>query len=211
MKLIISTFLAICLLSLSAFGQVEMAKKVYETGHATDCDVGGIIQNIRDTEFVDNTKAKLYIINHGTKYWALRRLIQLNKQIDFMSIDRGRVEFAPPIPNPFLMTEFWIVPEGAENPKPTIYAEKVNEFGNAMSGDLKFGLFSLTEKLDSNVLYICNFGTKREKSKRVKVISNLIKFLSFEKYGIQIIDGGISKTLKTEFWLVTTKVEQNEK
>jgi hypothetical protein len=194
------TFLVICLLSFSAFGQEETAGKIYEIPEAMDGDIKNSIQNIRDSELAKNLKSKLYVFNHGSPLLVKRRLKQLNKAFQFLSIV-NQIEIASPIPNPFLMTEFWIVPEGAENPKPTNYAEKVNEYGTATSGDLKFGLLSLTEKLDSNVLYMCNFGTKREKLKRVKVISNLIKFLSFEKYGIQIIDGGTSKTIKTEFWL----------
>ncbi len=209
----IFTFLAICLLSFSVFGQGEVAKKEAYKVDETDASpsIKHIIQNIRDDELAENPTSKLYIINHGTPSLTANRIKTLSRAFLFLAIDTNRVEFSQPIPNPFLMTEFWIVPEGAENPKPTIYAEKINEFGNAMSGDLKFGLFSLTEKLDSNVLYICNFGTKKEKLKRVKVISNLIKFLSFEKYGIQLIDGGSGKTLRTEFWIVTTKKEQNGK
>jgi hypothetical protein len=212
MKTIIFTFLAICLLSLSVFGQDETASKINESGPTNECDMGNIIKNIRDAELAENPKAKLYIVNYGTSILLEKRLRQLNKAFDFILYTddfKSRVEIAQPIPNPFLMTEFWIVPEGAENPKPTTYAEKVDEVGYATNGDLKSRFHSFTEKLDSNGLYICNFGSKKEKLKRVKVISNLIKFLSFERYGIQIIDGGTSKILKTEFWLVPSKVEQN--
>jgi hypothetical protein len=209
MKMVIFTFLAICLLSLSVFGQDETARKINESGPATECDMNNQVQNIRDTELAANPKARLYIINYGTSALVAKRLRQLNRQFDFLPVDRSRIEIAQPIPNPFLITEFWIVPEGAENPKPTTYAEKVDEVGYATNGDLKSRFHSFTEKLDSNGLYICNFGSKKEKLKRVKVISNLIKFLSFERYGIQIIDGGTSKILKTEFWLVPSKVEQN--
>jgi hypothetical protein len=206
MKLIIFTFLAGCLLSFSAFGQGETARKIHEFGE--QISIKADVQNIRDSELTENPKAKLYIINYGTPISVEKRLKQLNKAFDFVFYTddyKSRIEVAPTILNPFLMTEFWIVPEGAENPKPTIYAEKVEEIGYITNGDLKSRFQSLTEKLDSNVLYICNFGSKKEKLKRLKWISNLIKFLSFEKYGIQIIDGGTSKTLKTEFWLMPKK------
>jgi hypothetical protein len=209
MKSIIFTFLTICLLSFSAFGQTEMtdkeAIKVDETGVGFGCDWNTRLARLRD-EGTFNSKASIGLLIYkgitDKPQVYLQQLKSINREVDFVGLDRAKIKIIDGGFRETYTVEFWIVPEGAENPKPPTYAEKVNEFGNAMSGDLKFGLFSLTEKLDSHVLYICNFGSKKNKLKRVKVISSLIKFLSFEKFGIQLIDGGTSKTLKTEFWLM---------
>jgi hypothetical protein len=211
MKFFTFTFLAICLLSFSAFGQGETARKIYEIPETTDGDIKNSIQNIRDDELAKNLKSKLYVVNHGLPLLVERRLKQLNKAFDFLGINRTRVEISQPIPNPFLMTEFWIVPEGAENPKPTIYAEKFGEFGTDLSEGKELLQNLRDSYMSANPLlnaFIVNYGTKKQQVLRMKNMKKAVKFLLLDESRIQIVDGGTSKTLKTEFWIVPPKSEK---
>lgn len=212
MKLIIFTFLAVCLLSFSAFGQTEAAKKNAFKVAETDASpsIKHIIQNIRDTELAADPTSKLYIINYGTPKLVAMRVKNLNRAFDFMPVDKSRVEFAPQIPNPFLMTEFWIVPEGAENPKPTTYSKKVEEVWAATDGDVRRTLEIFAEKLSETKTsgYLVNYGTKQQKLKRIKQINKAFGYITIKELRILIVDGGYSKHLRTEFWIVPPKSEK---
>jgi hypothetical protein len=209
MRSIIFTVLVVCFLSFSVFGQT--ARKVYEFGE--QISIKADIQNIRDTELEVNPTAKLYIINYGTPILVEKRLKQLNKAFDFLAVDRMRVEIAPPISNPFLMTEFWIVPEGAENPKPTNYAEKFDEarnepFEKLLANFTKF--YNQLAKKENSTGYIVNFGTKKQKTTRLRQLNKAFSFMpiNIDRVRIIIVDGGYSKTIKTEFWIVPPKSEK---
>jgi hypothetical protein len=206
----IFTFLAICLLGFSVFGQDETAKKEAYKVDETDASpsIKHIIQNIRDGELAENPTSKLYIINHGTPMLVEMRVKSLNRAFDFMPVDKSRVEFAPPVPYPFLMTEFWIVPEGAENPKPTIYAEKFGEISVANNKTVTLTIEKFNAKLNENpslIGYFINYGTPKQKAVRVKQISDALGFLNCFGPRYVFYNGGSAKTIKTELWIVPPK------
>jgi hypothetical protein len=209
MKWIIFTFSAICLLSFSLFAQTEQANKIGEIEDTSDGDIKNTVHNIRDNELAKNFKSKLYIINYGTPQLVTKRMKQLNKAFDFTPVDRTRIEIAPPIPYPFLMTEFWIVPEGAENPKPTIYAEKFTSFKTANNSFVSITIQKFVKKVnETSIGYIVNFGTKNQKAARIKQLNKAFNFIGIETYRIVIVDGGSAKTVKTELWIVPPKSEK---
>jgi hypothetical protein len=217
MKSIIFTVVAICLLSLSAFGQTEKAKneaiKIDEVGEGIGCDWNTRLARLRD-EGVFNSEASIgLLIYEGVTdkpQIYLQQLKSINKEIDFVGIDRAKIKIIDGGFRETYTVEFWIVPEGAENPKPTIYAEKVSEFGADLY-EVKELLQSLRDKMGENPLlkaFIVNYGTKKQRVLRMKNMKKAVNFLSLDESRIQIVDGGTSKILKTEFWIVPPKSEK---
>jgi hypothetical protein len=204
MKLIILTHFVICIFSLLTFAQSKAAVKIFNIGEMVDGDLKNHVLQIREGELRKSLKSKLYIVKYGSMQMVARRLRQLNKAIDFLRIDRTRFEIAAPIPNPFLMTEFWIVPEKAENPNPSKYSEKFSEIGLATDGMVKIRIkqfFERMEKTPNSIAYFLNYGSAKQKAIRVKQINKSINFLMHDMFRLILVDGGYSKTLKTELWI----------
>ena len=84
---------------------------------APDDDVKNRLMNIRDTQLGADPTATLYIINTGSAKEKAVRVKQLNKAIDFVGIDRSRVQIVDGGTSGRTLTEFWIVPAGAEPPQ----------------------------------------------------------------------------------------------
>lgn len=91
--------------------------KVNEQGPAVDDDVKNSLQNIRDGELGADPTAMLYIINTGSKAAKAKRVKQLNKAIDFLPMDRSRIVFVDGGTSGRMLTEYWIVPAGAQPPQ----------------------------------------------------------------------------------------------
>jgi hypothetical protein len=94
----------------------QPAKKVNEQGPAVDDDVKNSLQNIRDGELGSDPTAMLYIINTGSKAAKAKRVKQLNKAIDFLPMDRSRITIVDGGTSGRALTEYWIVPAGAQPP-----------------------------------------------------------------------------------------------
>jgi hypothetical protein len=216
MKLIVFTFLAICLLSFSVFGQPETAKKeaylAAKVGNTYYSDINNSLQNLRDSNSNDVDFA--FVIYKGiadSPNVFNRQLKNLHECFDFLAIDRKRVTIIEGGYRTSYMNEFWIVPKGAENPKPTNYAEKFTSFRVATNSFVSTTLQNFLKKLNEKenaVGYIVNFGTKKQKVFRIKQLNKSFDFMGIDRPGIVIVDGGSGKTLKTEFWIVPPKSEK---
>ena len=105
-------------------------------------------------------------------------------------------------------TELWVVPKGADLPKPTptekFRAEIFAEFGNTSGEFISDKLEKFYVKLQQNPTdqaYIINYGSAEEVKKRELQIRDSIRFRHIRAHRITIIsaEGAI---LKTVLWLV---------
>jgi hypothetical protein len=94
-----------------------VATKVNEQGKAVDDDVKKALQDIRDTDFQSDPTATLYIINRGSAKEKAVRVRQLNKAIPFLGMDASRIKIVDGGSAPALVTEYYMVPAGAQNPQ----------------------------------------------------------------------------------------------
>jgi hypothetical protein len=107
----------------SASGEVDRTppppqpRKVNEQGPAPDDDVKAALLNIRDGELGADPTATLYIINTGSAKDKAKRVKQLEKAIKFLGIDPTRVKIVDGGESGRALTEYWIVPAGAEPPQ----------------------------------------------------------------------------------------------
>lgn len=69
-------------------------------------------------ELANDKTAQGYIINYGSSREIARRERHIKSQITFREIDAKRITFIQGGISKEIKTEFWIVPEGAEPPKP---------------------------------------------------------------------------------------------
>jgi hypothetical protein len=204
MKSFVFALLFVFVMSVSVTAQTEVARKVGDLGSTSDGDVKKSVQDIRDAELNENPGSKLYIINYGISNTLRGRLIQLEKAFIFLGLERKTIEISTSITNPFLLTEFWIVPEKAENPKPSEYAEKFSEIGLATDGKVKIRIqqfFERIEKTPNSIAYFLNYGSAKQKTLRIKQINKSINFLMHDSFRLIVVDGGYSKTVKTELWI----------
>jgi len=106
----------------SASGEVavkeekKVAKKVGDQGPANDDEVKAFMMNIRDTEFNADPTGTLYLINTGNAKAKAKRVKQLNKAIDFLGMDKTRIRIVDGGESGRELTEYWMVPAGAEPP-----------------------------------------------------------------------------------------------
>ena len=115
-----SEFCADCRTTASASSDIECKPKKEKTkveqGPAVTDDVKNILQNIRDGELGADPTAMLYIVNTGSKKAVADRVKQLNKSIDFLPMDRSRIQIINHVTSGAINTEYWIVPAGVEPP-----------------------------------------------------------------------------------------------
>jgi hypothetical protein len=216
MKLVIFTYLLICLLNSSLFGQTETAKKeaykVATAGVTYYSDINNSLQNLRDSN--PNDVSFAFVIYKGigdSPKVHTRQLKNLQMCFDFLPIDRKRVTVIEGGYQVSYMNEFWVVPEGAENPKPTDYAEKFTSFRTAKNGFVSTTLQNFLKKVsekENSVGYIVNFGTKKQKAVRIKQLNKAFDFMGIGRARIVFVNGSYSKTLKTEFWIMPPKSEK---
>lgn len=93
------------------------AYKSEEFGKATN----GYVKMIFDgfmVELNNNPTAQGYIINYGTAKEIRARERQIRNAIAFRKYDRSRIVMVRGGNSGKLETQLWIVPAGAENPKP---------------------------------------------------------------------------------------------
>jgi hypothetical protein len=211
MKIIISLLSIVLLVNFSALSQKQTARKVDERRSTSYEDIDMCVQNIRDTELSGNPKLKLYIINYGTFKLVKDREKQLRGASRLLQLKTDQVELSTPIQNPFLLTEFWIVPEKAENPSPTKYAERFDKIGVATDNKVKLRIQQFQERMEktpNSIAYFINYGSQKQKAIRVKQINKSIDFQMQDGFRMIIVDGGYSKTVKTELWISNT-IENN--
>jgi hypothetical protein len=92
-------------------------KPAGNNGPAVADDIKNSLQNIRDTELGADPTATLYIFNTGSAKERAKRLVVLNKAIDFLGMDRSRIVIKDNGGSGAINTEYWIVPAGVQPPK----------------------------------------------------------------------------------------------
>ena len=181
--------LILIVMSSFAFAQTDekpKALKLDEFERTSDEDVRARI----DVFFIDlnnNPTAEGYLISFGTAKEIALRTKQILASIKFRKYDPQRITLVNGGFSGIMKTECWIVPAGAENPKPESTAKKLTEFGKATSGEIKRDLDFFYIELNSNPDYqgyIVNFGSTKAVTAREKEI---IRFATFRKYDLSRI------------------------
>ncbi len=93
------------------------ASPVDEYGALKDDDVKARVDNFY-IQLNNSPSARGYIINYGTPAQVRKQKAQIMKAINFRKYDASRVTFVDGPNNGQVMTKFWLVPAGAENPQP---------------------------------------------------------------------------------------------
>jgi len=97
-------------------------------------------------------------------------------------------------------------PNQNEPPK----AFKVDELGNLPNGHMKALIDSFFSNLmnDSTALgYIITYGSEREGARRERFLRNYMTMRNFDQSKIKLVNGGITKDINTELWIVPAKAE----
>lgn len=119
--------LTIFLFSLTVFAQTQVAPKarmIDEFGSLGECDLGIRLENLRTELSSDETvKAKVIVYQsidaYPAEYDSNSLYRQIKKQMDFLRLDDTRVAFINGGFRKLVGAELWIVPKGAESPKPS--------------------------------------------------------------------------------------------
>jgi hypothetical protein len=222
MKFFTFTFLAICLLSFSVFGQDETVKitepsKYQEIEHRDKRgseDLKMAFWTLRDSFLAQNPKNSGLIINYGNNTDKTARIAEIKRTMAFLGLDEARVSFVDGGRFPFAFTEFWMIPENSFPPKPEKTAEFVDETGAISEKKLEAKYNRFCRKIEENentVGYIVSFGKWNTKEKRNSLLLKIQERSDCKTSRIEIVQGVFSKSLTTQFWIVTTKKEQNGK
>lgn len=122
-----SLFLILILFGSMAFAQTQeppKAIKIDEFGRLGECDLGARLDNLR-IELMNNSTAKgIIIVYHGidaypSEYNLNQLLRQIKTQMTFRSVDLSKIELIDGGFRKHISAELWIVPQGAEIPKPS--------------------------------------------------------------------------------------------
>ena len=99
--------------------------------------------------------------------------------------------------------------QGQENSEPKAY--KFDEFGKISNRefDKRFTKFLVKIQYEepTSTGYIINYGKASDVAKRERQIRNRISFRQYQAYRIVIVNGGLSKKLKTVIWIVPQGAE----
>lgn len=96
------------------------------------------------------------------------------------------------------------------NQNETPQAFKVEEFGNSTNGYMKALIDSFFGSLMNDSAaqgYIITYGSEREATRRERFLSNYMIMRDFDQSRIKLVNGGITKDIKTELWIVPAKAE----
>ncbi|MDQ3636257.1 MAG: hypothetical protein M3405_17410 [Acidobacteriota bacterium] len=113
-------------------------------------------------------------------------------------------------------TELWVIPKNAKKPTPTptekFKAELYKEFTNPSDTELKEIIVKVQDILGDNddiISYIITYGKSSEISNSENRIRNSIRRCGYSGQDCSFIfvNGGTSKNLKTEIWLVPRDAE----
>jgi hypothetical protein len=221
MKIVINICLIWVVISSTAFAQMNegqpKAVKLEEFGRANN----GFIKAIFDSFYIDvinNSDAKGSVIIYGSEKESERRERFFKSYIRFRSFDASRLEIIKAGYRNEVLTQFWRVPKGAENPKLEPTAIKFDEFGIIKPIELKRRIKKLRAKLEKNdskdlsQIYIVNYGN----DKNVSVRENAVKKHLYEDcrdcFGlsgprITFVRGSNNRTLRTTIWIIPPDAE----
>ena len=94
---------------------------------------------------------------------------------------------------------------GEVDKKPIIEPRKVGEFGPKVDDEVKKDIDALYAEMGTDPRqrgYIINYGSAKEKAKRVKQLEKAIKFLQYDRSRVDIVDGGGDGPINTVTWVV---------
>lgn len=175
----------------------------------------GHFRSVLDNFFVElqnNPDSQGLIINYGAKRELAARERLIKNHISFRKFPDSRISFINGGHSNQIKTQFWRVPQGAENPKPEPTAFIFDEFAAVTNANLKVKIENFYKELDKNPAfqdYIVNYGPNREVARRERLIRNSIDFRRTDDPASRIvfINGGKAGKLKTVIWLVPEGAE----
>lgn len=168
-------------------------------------------------ELANDPLATLTVINYRGFHNSSKELaIQLKKfdrALLFLRIDRSRVTIVDGGYRKEFISEFWIVPQGAEPPKPSNNVTKFEEFGIVSEKVWKAKFDKLLKQQSgncNNIIYLLHYGNKKTASKSAKKYLDYLaksKDCDLNPGRIVITDGGFAKKQKTEVWIIPPGIE----
>lgn len=203
-------FLILVVMSSFVFAQTEekpQAIKFDEFETATN----GYVKMKMDNYFLElnnNPSAIGNIINYGTNKEIAKREKQIRDSIKFRKYDASRVTLVNGGFRVIVQTQFWTVPSGAKTPKIESSSVKIAKLGKATSGEIKLNMDNFFTELNNNPDYkgyIINVGSAKMILEREKQIKSYISQRKYDLTRITFLNGGLSKTIKTEMWVDSTK------
>lgn len=211
-------FLTLILSSSIVFAQTQ------EKPQATKIDEFGLLdgsgkerfQNYA-VELANDPLATLSIINYrGFDTSSKALLFQLKKYeraIDFLRIDRSRVTIVDGGYRKEFISEFWIVPNGAEPPEPSNSVIKYDEFGILPEKVWKNKFDKLLKQQSGNCndkIYLINYGNKKTADKSAKKYLDYLaksRECDLDPRRVVVTNGGFAKKQKTEVWIIPPGAE----
>ena len=150
------------------------------------------------------------IINYGSGKEIVRRETLIRNHIKFRRFDAPRVTFINAGFSNEIRTEFWLVPQGAENPKLEPTAHKVEEFGSTGIEHIEAMLdsfFQGIEEFGKARIYFVNYGTARETTRRERLTQSFIKFRKYDSSNIRFVKLAGKSGINTAIWIVPENAE----
>lgn len=200
-------FLILIVMSAAAFAQTgERSKAVLIDEFETATN--GSVKMKMDyfyTELSNNPSSQGVIINYGTAREIAIRERQIRVSIQWRKYDAARITLVNGGFNGDVKSEFWLVPAGAENPKPDERAVLFDEFSPLSHERASAGIGTFFAKLKENPNsrgIIVNYGSPRMIAISERNLKTVISNLKIDSGKITFKVGGVEKTYKTELWIV---------
>ena len=209
-------FLLLVALSFTVLAQTEEKPKA-EKFDEFEAATNGYVKMRMDSFFTalsNNPIAQGYLINYGTDREIAMRERQLRNSIAFRKYDAARITFVRGGFWKNIKSELWIVPPGADNPKPDSDAQKFDEFEAVPDGEFRARIDSLYESLRNNPNsrgYILNYGPAKVVARREKRIKQFISNKKLNLSQVNFINGGPDLVGRTEFWLLPADEKKDAK
>ncbi len=203
-------FLILVLMVSFVFAQTEekpQAIKFDQFSAANDEDIGARVDNFF-LELNNNPSVVAYIVNFGTVKEIAKREKQIKDYLKIRRYDQSRITFVQGGFRVMVQTQFWTVPAGAETPKIESSSKKIIELGKANTEEIQRDVDAFFIELNNNPDlkgYIINYGSAKMISDRQKQIKSYIAQRKYDLSRITFLNGGLSKTIKTEMWVDSTK------
>lgn len=200
-------FLLLLLMSSVGFAQTEKTPKAFkfdEFEAATDGDVK-MKMDYFYAELNNNPASQGYIINYGTDREIAIRRNQISLSIAWRKFDGTRITIIDGGFRDGVKSELWIVPPGAENPQPTLNAEKIDEFGKVPDEELSVRIDNLYVALGNNpdsLGYILNFGSAKVVAAREQRIRKYIVNRKFVLSKVIFKKAVSDDEGRTEIWII---------
>jgi hypothetical protein len=202
-------FLVLMLMSSVAFAQTDEKPKAIKFDEF-ETATNGFVKMKLDAfyaELGNNPNSQGYIINYGINKEIALRERQIRDSIIWRKNDVSRVSIVRGGFWKNVKTEFWVVPPGADHPRPASTAEMIDEFEKIPDGDLKMRLerlYLLLAKSPVSKGYIIITGSAKVMALQEYRIKKLLGFLKLDGARATFKQDGTDKTDRTLFWIIPT-------